>query len=57
ASKLSFAIEFNKKTLDKDSEKYQMLYNGMKKVLKMIIRMLINRACVEEEPEKKRAMS
>ena len=54
ASELPLAIEFNKKALYKDSEEYQMLRSGVKKVLEMVIGMIIDRACAEEEPDRKR---
>ncbi len=56
ASEVPFTIEFNKKALNKESEEYQTLYNGVKKVLGMVVGMLIDRARAEEEkPEVKRA--
>jgi hypothetical protein len=55
ASELPLAIEFNKKALVKESEEYQTLCNGVKKVLEMVVGMIIDRACAEEEPDRKRA--
>jgi hypothetical protein len=54
-SELPLAIEFNKKALDKDSKEYKTLHSDMKKVLGMVVGMLIDRACAEEEPDRKRA--
>ena len=54
ASELPLAIESNKKALDKDSEEYQTLHSGVKKVLGMVVGMIIDRACAEEEPERKK---
>ena len=55
ASELPLAIEFNKKALDTDSEEYKTLRSGVKKVLGMIVGMIIDRACVEDEPDRKRS--
>ncbi|GES90313.1 hypothetical protein GLOIN_2v1587390 [Rhizophagus clarus] len=54
ASELPLAIKFNKKALVKESEEYQTLCNGVKKVLEMVVGMIIDRACAEEEPDRKR---
>ncbi|GBB85423.1 hypothetical protein RclHR1_11960011 [Rhizophagus clarus] len=57
ASELPFTIEFNKEALDKDSEEYVTLRKGVLKVLYVIVGWLKNRACVEDEPDRKRIMS
>ena len=54
ASELPLAIKFNKKALNKDSGEYQTLCSGVKKVLEMVVGMIIDRACAEEEPDRKR---
>src|SRR5437763_13890160 len=53
-SKLPFSIEFSEDALDKESVEYQTLCNGMKKVLGIVVGLLKDRACAEEEPERKR---
>jgi hypothetical protein len=55
ASELPLAIEFNKKALVKDSEEYKKLHDDVKNVLEMVVGMVIDRACAEEEPDRKRA--
>ncbi|GBB90185.1 hypothetical protein RclHR1_17070004 [Rhizophagus clarus] len=57
ASELPFTIEFNKKALDKDSEEYVTLCKGVLKVLGIMLGLLKDRACAEEEPERKRIIS
>jgi hypothetical protein len=54
ASEAPFTIEFNKKALEKNSEEYQALHNGVKKVLGMIVGLLKDRACVDKSPSSKR---
>ena len=54
ASEAPFIIEFNRKALDKNSDEYQALYNGVKKVLGMIVGLLKDRACVDKSPSNKR---
>ena len=55
-SEAPFTISFNRKALNKESEEYQTLYNGVKKVLGMVVGMLIDRASAEDEsPSKKKA--
>ena len=56
ASELPFTIEFSKKALDKESEEYQTLRKGVKKVLEAIVGLLKDRASAEDEsPSKKKA--
>lgn len=55
ASELPFTIEFSKKALDKESEEYQTLRKGVKKVLEAIVGLIKDRACSDEEPDRKRA--
>ncbi|CAG8763120.1 6895_t:CDS:2, partial [Ambispora leptoticha] len=50
ASESAYTIEFNKKSLDKDSEECQALHKNVKKVLEMIVGLLKDRACVEKSP-------
>jgi len=52
--KLPLSIEFSEDALDKESEEYQTLRNGVKKVLGVVVGLLKDRACAEEEPERKR---
>ena len=54
ASEIPHTIEFNKKALDKGSEEYQTLRNGVKRVLDVVVGLLKDRACAEEEPDRKR---
>ncbi len=54
--KLPFSIKFSEDALDKESEEYQTLRNGMKKVLDVIVGLLKDRACAEDDsPSKKKA--
>ena len=55
ASKAPFSIEFVEEALVENSEEYKTLCKGVKKVLGIIIGLLEDRACVEEESERKRA--
>ncbi|CAG8509478.1 1131_t:CDS:2, partial [Ambispora leptoticha] len=55
ASEILYSIEFNKKALEKNSEKYQVLCKGVKKILGIIVGLLKDRACVEKSPDTKRA--
>jgi hypothetical protein len=56
ASELPVTIEFNKKALDKNSNAYQSLRNGVKEVLGIIVGLLKDRVCAEDDsPSKKRA--
>jgi hypothetical protein len=55
-SKLPFSIEFSEDALDKESEEYQTLRNGVKKALGVVVGLLKDRACAEDDsPSKKRA--
>ena len=54
ASELPLAIEFNKKALVKESKEHKALQDDVKKVLEMVVGMVIDRACAEEEPDRKR---
>ncbi|KAF0358251.1 hypothetical protein F8M41_014464 [Gigaspora margarita] len=55
ASKAPFSIEFTEDALVKNSEKYQTLCKGVKKVLGTIIGLLEDRACMKDKSERKRA--
>ena len=55
ASELPFTIKFNKKALDKDSEEHVTLRKGVMKVLSVIVGLLKDRACVGDEPDRKKA--
>ncbi|GES97092.1 hypothetical protein GLOIN_2v1587390 [Rhizophagus clarus] len=54
-SKLPLSIEFSEDALDKKSVEYQTLCNGVKKVLSVVVGIIKDRACAEEEPDRKRA--
>ncbi|GBB94481.1 hypothetical protein RclHR1_23620003 [Rhizophagus clarus] len=54
ASKAPFSIEFVEESLVENSEEYQTLHKGVRKVLGIIVGLLKDRACAEEEPERKR---
>ena len=55
-SKLPFSIEFSEDALNKNSEEYQTLHNGVKKVLDVVVGLLKDRACAEDDfPSKKKA--
>ncbi|GBC14895.1 hypothetical protein GLOIN_2v1695250 [Rhizophagus irregularis DAOM 181602=DAOM 197198] len=54
ASDTAYSIEFIKKALDPNSEEYQSLCKNVRKVLGIIVGLLKDRACAEEEPERKR---
>ncbi|GES82556.1 hypothetical protein GLOIN_2v1587390 [Rhizophagus clarus] len=55
-SKLPFSIEFSEDALDKESVEYQTLRNGVKKVLGVVVGLLEDRACEEDDsPSKKKA--
>ncbi|POG73386.1 hypothetical protein GLOIN_2v1587390 [Rhizophagus irregularis DAOM 181602=DAOM 197198] len=53
-SKLPLSIEFSEDALDKKSVEYQTLCNGVKKVLSVVVGIIKDRACAEEEPDRKR---
>ena len=55
ASDTALTIEFTKKALEKNSEEYEALCKGVKKVLGVIVGLLKDRACVEKSPATKRA--
>ena len=57
ASEVPVTIEFNKKALNKESEEYQTLRNdGVKKVLGVVVGLLKDRTCAEDDsPSKKKA--
>ena len=55
ASKAPFSIEFTEEALVENSEEYQTLRKGIKKVLGIIIGLLEDRACVEDKSDRKRA--
>ncbi|GBB97128.1 hypothetical protein RclHR1_02920013 [Rhizophagus clarus] len=50
-----FDIEFTEESLVEGSEEYQTLRKGVRKVLGIIVGLLKDKACAEEEPERKRA--
>ncbi|GBC02817.1 hypothetical protein RclHR1_04830015 [Rhizophagus clarus] len=54
-SKLPLSIEFSENALDKKSAEYQTLCNGVRKVLSVVVGIIKDRACAEEEPDRKRA--
>jgi hypothetical protein len=50
------STEFSEDALDKDSVEYQTLHNGVKRVLGVIVGLLKDRVCAEDEsPSKKKA--
>ena len=53
-SKLPFSIEFSEDALDKESVEYQTLCNGMRKVLGVVVGLLKDRACAEDNPPSKK---
>ena len=56
ASEVPVTIEFNKKALNKESEEYQTLRNGVKKVLGVVVGLLKDRACAKDDsPSKKKS--
>ena len=55
ASDTAYSIEFTKKALNQNSNSYKSLCNSMKEVLGIIVGLLKDRACAEEEPDRKRA--
>ena len=54
ASEIPVTIEFNKKALNKESEEYKLLCNGIKKVLGVVVGLLKDRACAEDNPPSKK---
>jgi len=55
ASDTPLTIEFTKKALDKKSEEYRALWDGVKKVLGVVVGLIKDRASIEKSPAKKRA--
>jgi hypothetical protein len=56
ASELPVAIEFNKRALDKSSNAYKSLRSAVKEVLEIIVGLLKDRVCAEDDsPSKKKA--
>ena len=56
ASELPVTIEFNKKALNRSSNAYQLLRSAVKEVLEIIVGLLKDRACAEDDsPSKKKA--
>ena len=54
-SKLPFSIEFSEDALNKNSVEYQTLRNGVKKILGVVVGLLRDRACAEDDsPQSKR---
>jgi len=54
--KLPLSIDFSEDALDKESIEYQTLRNGVKKVLGVVVGLLKDRACAEDDsPSKKKA--
>ncbi|PKK57187.1 hypothetical protein RhiirC2_798519 [Rhizophagus irregularis] len=55
-SKLPFSIVFSEDALDKESVEYRTLRDGVKKVLGVVVGLLKDRACAEDDsPSKKKA--
>ncbi|RIA86005.1 hypothetical protein C1645_829930 [Glomus cerebriforme] len=56
ASEVPVTIEFNKKALNKESEEYKLLCNGVKKILNVVVSLLKDKTCAEDDsPSKKKA--
>ena len=55
ASDTPLTIEFTKKALDKKSEEYRAMCDGVKKVLGVVVGLIKDRASIEKSPAKKRA--
>ncbi|GES92718.1 hypothetical protein GLOIN_2v1587390 [Rhizophagus clarus] len=53
-SKLPFSIEFSENALVKESVEYQTLRNGIKKVLGVVVGLLKDRACAEDDSSSKK---
>ena len=49
ASEVPVIIEFNKKALNKEFKECKLLCNGMKKVLGVVVGLLKDRACAEDD--------
>ncbi|GBC40233.2 hypothetical protein GLOIN_2v1587390 [Rhizophagus irregularis DAOM 181602=DAOM 197198] len=56
-SKLPFSIEFSEDALVKESVEYQTLRNGVKKVLGVVVGLLKDRACAEDDSLSKKKAS
>ncbi|CAB4433028.1 unnamed protein product [Rhizophagus irregularis] len=56
-SKLPFSIEFSEDALVKESVEYQTLRNGVKKVLGVLVGLLKDRACAEDDSLSKKKAS
>jgi hypothetical protein len=54
-SKLPFTIEFTDDALKEESKEQQALCESVKRVLGVVVRLLKNRACLGDEPDRKRA--
>ncbi len=53
-NKLPFSIEFSEDALNKESEEYKSLRNGVKKALGVVVGLLKDRACAEDDPPSKK---
>jgi hypothetical protein len=53
-SDTAYSIKFTKKALDPNSEEYQSLCKSVRKVLGIMVGLLKDRVCAEEEPKRKR---
>ena len=57
ASDTAYSIEFTKKALDPNSNSYKSLCNSVKEVLGVIVGLLKDRACAEDDsPSKKKSI-
>ena len=54
ASDIPLTIEFTKEALDKNSEEYHALCEGVKKVLAVVVGLINDRATADKSPAKKR---
>jgi hypothetical protein len=54
ASEVPVTIKFNKKALDKSSNVYQSLRSAVKEILEIIIGLLKDRACAEDDSTSKK---
>ena len=54
ASELPVTIEFNKKALDRSSNAYKSLRSAVKEVLEIIVGLLKDRTCAEDDPPSKK---
>ncbi|PKK61274.1 hypothetical protein RhiirC2_760907 [Rhizophagus irregularis] len=53
-SKLPFTIEFTDDALEKESKDRQVLCESVKKVLGVVVELLKGRACLNDEPDRKK---